>query len=192
MGSGRQSIVTAPGAGDAPVIKTFRWDLFTPTARAQANGTSTQHAGSPTDPVQTAEYLAFDQNYTDGVAVATGWVAGAEGGAMSIVTSQTGGGGEVRVWSSGSLLDGQPAMYLDSPNHHESDVKYEQIASFAPFRGGASVATSSTTHGADLLVSGPNEVRKYALARPTPDAKTVAPKQITALPNLTAGAIAGR
>lgn len=195
LGSGRQSIVTAPGPGDAPVIKTFRWDLFTPTARAQADGTATQHAGSPTDPVQTSEFLAYDEGYTDGVALATGWVAGAEGGAMSIVTSQTGGGGEVRVYSSGSLLDGQPAMYLESPDHHDTDVKYEQIASFVPFPGaknGITVATSSTTQGADLLVAGPGEVRKFAFARPTPDAKTVAPKQIAALPNLTAGALGGR
>ena len=44
LGSGRESIVTAPGAGDAPQIKTFRFDLYKPTARAQANGTATEHA----------------------------------------------------------------------------------------------------------------------------------------------------
>src|SRR3954463_2616171 len=68
-GSGRESIVTAPGAGDAPLIKSFRWDLFTPTARAQANGTSPQeHSGRPTDPRMTTQFMAYDENYKDGVA----------------------------------------------------------------------------------------------------------------------------
>ena len=35
------SIVTAPGPGDAPTVKTFRYDLYQPTARARANGTAT-------------------------------------------------------------------------------------------------------------------------------------------------------
>ena len=184
-GSGRESIVTAPGPGEPPLIKSFRWDLYTPTARAQASGTATpQHAGKPSDPRMTSQFLAFDEKYRDGVALSTGWVAGAEGGAKSIVTSQLGGEGKVVVWSSGSLLDGQPAMYLDNPNHHEEDVKYQQISSSAPFpTGGATVATTSTVSGADLLVSGGNgEVRKYGLQRPTPDAKTLEPMLITLLP----------
>ena len=32
-GSGRESIVTAPGPGEAPLVKTFRYDLYEPTAR---------------------------------------------------------------------------------------------------------------------------------------------------------------
>ena len=37
------------GPGDAPQVKTFRCDLFTPTARAQANGTATKNIrASPT------------------------------------------------------------------------------------------------------------------------------------------------
>lgn len=83
----------------------------------------------------------------------------------------------------------QSAIYLDNPNHHEENVSYAQIASFAPFAGpnpGVTVATSSTVYGADLLVAGMTpggqEVRKYTLERPAPDAKTVAPKQIANLP----------
>jgi hypothetical protein len=203
-GSGRQSVVTAPGAGDAPLIKSFRWDLFTPTARAQANGTATQgHSSKPTEPKMTAQFMAYDQNYTGGVALSTGWVAGAEGGAMSIVTSQLAGEGRVRVWSSGSRLDGQPRIYLDNPNHHEEDVKYADISSFVPFPGpkpGVTVATTSTVYGADLLVAGlvpaGEEVRKYSFGRPAPDAKTVVPKQIANLPALpgvgSAAPLAGR
>jgi FtsP/CotA-like multicopper oxidase with cupredoxin domain len=204
-GSGRESIVTAPGAGDAPLIKSFRWDLFTPTARAQANGTATQghSAGKPTDPKMTSQFMAYDENYKGGVALSAGWVAGAEGGAKSIVTSQLGGDGAVRVWSAGSRLDGQPGMYLDNPNHHEENVKYAQIASFVPFPGanpGVTVATTSTTYGADLMVAGMvaggQEVRKFTLERPTPDAKTVAPKLLATLPvesgPSTAAPLAGR
>jgi len=50
------------------------------------------------------------------------------------------------------------------------------------------VATTSTTIGADLLVSGAGpagaEVRKYTLGRPDPAVKTVAPTQVTTLPSL--------
>jgi FtsP/CotA-like multicopper oxidase with cupredoxin domain len=190
-GSGRETLVTAPGPGDPPLIKSFRWDLYTPTARAQANGTVPQHVTKPTDPKLTSEFLAYDEDYKDGVALSTGWVAGAEGGAKTIVTSQLGGEGTVRVWSTGSLLDGQPSIYLESPNHHEENVKYTQIASFAPFAGakpGVTVATTSTTYGADLLVAGSTpagqEVRKYTLGRSGPDATTLDPKLVGTLPAL--------
>jgi FtsP/CotA-like multicopper oxidase with cupredoxin domain len=190
LGSGRESLVTAPGPGEPPLIKSFRWDLYTPTARAQANGTTPQqHSGKPTDPRMTAQFLAYDENYKDGVALSTGWVAGAAGGAKSIVTGQLGGEGTVRVWSNGSLLDGQPGIYQDNPNHHEENIEYQQIASFAPFPGavpGVTVATSSTVNGADLLVAGMTpggqEVRKYTLERSAPDAKTLAPKLVSTLP----------
>jgi FtsP/CotA-like multicopper oxidase with cupredoxin domain len=192
LGSGRETIVTAPGPGDAAQIKTFRFDLYTPTARAQANGTVPEHATKPNEPTMTSNFLAYDENYTGGVSLSTGWVAGAEGGAKRIITGQLGGAGTVRVWSTGSRLDGYPGIYLLSPNHHDADIKFDQIASFEPFTGGnptgVTVATSSTTSGADLLVSGNGangtEVRKYGLARPAPEATTVAPTLITTLPPL--------
>ena len=190
LGSGRESIVTAPGPGDAPQVKTFRFDLYTPTARAQASGTATAHGAKPNEPRMTSNFLAYDEGYTGGVSLSTGWVAGAEGGAKSIVTGQLGDRGTVRVWSNGSRLDGFPAMYTESPDHHDAEIKYRQIASFEPFAGGAgvTVATTSTTSGADLLVSrsGPGgaEVQKLALARPDPAATTVAPRMIAALPPL--------
>ena len=201
-GSGRESIVTAPGPNDAPLVKTFRYDLYVPTARSQANGTATQeHSTKPTDPRMTSQFMAYDEGYKGGVALSTGWVAGAEGGAKSIVTSQVAGDGTVRVWSAGSRLDGQPGMYLDNPNHHEENVKYTQTASFAPFPGtepGVTVATTSTTYGADLLVAGVTpagqEVRKYTLGRSGPDATTLEPKLVSTLPvmaGLTAAAPLG-
>lgn len=190
LGSGRESIVTAPGAGDAAQIKTFRYDLYTPTARARADGTAGEHGGKPNEPKMTSTYLAYDEGYTGGVSLSTGWVAGVEGGAKSIVTGQLGGAGTVRAWSTGSRLDGFPGMYLENPNHHDVDLKYTQIASFEPFAGsGVTVATTSTTNGADLVVSGRGAgsavVQKLALARPTPTATTVAPRVIGTLPELS-------
>ena len=191
LGSGRESIVTAPGPGDAPQIKTFRFDLYKPTARAQANGTVTEHATKPNEPTMTSNFLAYDEGYTGGISLSTGWVAGEEGGAKSIITGQLAGPGTVRVWSTGSRLDGFPAMYLESPNHHDVNLKYRQTASFEPFAGGApgvTVATTSTTAGADLLVSGAvpggSEVRKFNLGRAAPDATTLAPKLVTTLPRV--------
>ena len=49
---GRESIVTAPGAGEAPLIKTFRYDLYEPTARARANGTATQEHSTASRPIR--------------------------------------------------------------------------------------------------------------------------------------------
>jgi hypothetical protein len=91
------------------------------------------------------------------------------------------------------LIDGQPGIYLDNPNHHEENIEYRQIASFEPFPGGTgvTVATTSTTGGADLLVSGKAgngaEVRKIGLARTDPAATTLTPTVIATLPALPDG-----
>lgn len=85
-------------------------------------------------------------------------------------------------------------MYLESPNHHEENVEYAEIASFTPFAGatpGATVATSSTVYGADLLLAGTTpagqEIRKYTLERPAPEATTLVPKLIATLPKMPTG-----
>jgi hypothetical protein len=131
-----------------------------------------------------------------------GWQTGAvprAGPAVDLIKGTSSDG--VRVWSSGSALDGQPIAYLEDPNGHADRIDFRQIASFEPFMGsGVTVATTSTTDGADLLVSGSAsngaEVREYGLARPDQAATTVAPKLISTLPPLAgvAGAapLAGR
>ena len=188
METGRESIVTAPGPGEPAKVRTFRYDLYTPTARALANGAPQQQTG-PGEPAMSAELLAYDESYTGGVSLSTGWVAGQEGGAKSIITGQLAGDGTVRVWSAGSRLDGQPAMYTHSPDQHSGHVMFRQTASFNPFTGGApgvTVATTSTTSGADLLVSGAGpqgaEVVKFGLARADPQANTLTPNVLTRLP----------
>ncbi|MFH5229034.1 multicopper oxidase family protein [Antrihabitans spumae] len=193
-GSGRATIVTAPGPGDAPMVKTFRYDLYQPTAKSASSEEHSGHGGADA-PTTTSEFLAFDESYTGGVSLTTGWVAGAEGGAKSIVTGMLGGEGAVRVFSAGSLLDGAPEMYLHPPDHHSGKVAFAQIASFVPFEGsGVSVATTSTTTGADLLVgSASGEVRKFGLGRAGPEATTLVPTLIATVPG-SGGAVglAGR
>ncbi len=70
---------------------------------------------------------------------------------------------------------------------------FAEIASFKPFGGesGVSVATTSTTTGADLLVSGVSaedktvQVLKFELVRPDPDAVTLNARQLSSV--LSAG-----
>jgi hypothetical protein len=89
--------------------------------------------------------------------------------------------GSVKVFSSGSALDGGPSLYLQSPLHHDHGAHFREIASFEPFggSGGARVATTSTTTGANLLVSGiapegmEASVIKYDFVRPNAQAMTL-------------------
>ena len=64
--------------------------------------------------------------------------------------------GVVKIFSSGSALDGGPSSYLQSPLQHGHGAHFREMASFQPFDGsaGTRVATTSTTTGANLLVSG--------------------------------------
>ena len=77
-------------------------------------------------------------------------------------------------------------MYLHSPLHHNHGANFREIASFEPFDGsaGTRVATTSTTTGAHLLVSGvaPENknasVIKYDFSRPNPQATTLQPVRL--------------
>ena len=85
--------------------------------------------------------------------MATGWLTGALGGAERIVVGQLTGPGTVKVYSSGSALQGGPEIYLESAMQHTAVVDFTEAASFTPFgeASGVRVATTSTTTGADLL-----------------------------------------
>ena len=61
--------------------------------------------------------MPFGIDYKGGVSLATGWLAGTLGGAERIVVGQLGGPGQVKVFSSGSALQGGPAMYLAPADH---------------------------------------------------------------------------
>ena len=98
--------------------------------------------------------------------------------------SQLAGSGEVKVYTSGSQLQGGPSIYLASAEHTPVPI-FSEIANFRPFEGGSgvSVATTSATVGSDLLVGGFSEdksvVRKYGLARPEPNADTLVVRQLS-------------
>jgi hypothetical protein len=141
---------------------------------------STQATGTE-EPVNTASFTPFGKDYRGGVSLATGWLAGSLGGAKRIVVSQLSDGGLVKIFSSGSALDGGPPLYLQSPLHHGHATNFREIAAFEPFAGSAGtwVATTSTTTGANLLVSGVAaggtdvSVFKYDLVRPTAQSTTL-------------------
>jgi hypothetical protein len=98
------------------------------------------------------------------------------------------------LMTSGSRLEGGPKVYLAAADH-------TPVASFKPFdeASAVSVATTSTTTGADLLVSGVSpdktvQVLKFELVRPDPDAARLEPKQLGrvlsgegSLPNVLGG-----
>jgi hypothetical protein len=181
--TGRNSIVTAPGPGRPAEVKVFVFPLLSPVRSA---GHGAMHSGGADQPVLTASFLPFADDYQGGVSLATGWLAGSLGGAKRIVVSQLAGTGTIKVYSSGSALDGGPEMYLHDAAQHAHGVSFREIASFAPFDGanGARVATTSTTSGADLLVSGVSsrenraQVLRYDLVRPDASAESLAPVQV--------------
>jgi hypothetical protein len=183
--TGRDSIVTAPGAGSVAEVKVWAFPLFTPIPGAQApvaGGAHAGHGGSAIDqPTNTSSFMPFGKDYRGGVSLAVGWLAGSLGGAKRIVVGQLADTGQVKVFTAGSALDGGPSLYLHSPAQHGHGATFKEMASFKPFNvpGAARVATTSTTTGAHLLVSGmatsdgEASVLKYDLVRPSPQAKTV-------------------
>jgi FtsP/CotA-like multicopper oxidase with cupredoxin domain len=167
--TGRNSLVTAPGPGSVAEVKVFVFPLLTPIGH---DGHTDMQKSAVDQPIQTASFLPFGKEYKGGVSLGTGWLAGSLGGSQRIVVSQLADKGTVKVFSSGSALDGGPSMYLHNPSHHDHGVTFREIASFNPFTGdtGTQVATTSTTTGANLLVSGVSpqgaRVLKFDFIRP--------------------------
>ena len=184
--------MTGPGSASPPASSIFRLaarassPLLARVARPRSR-CSPSRSSSPTarlprgaaaagtdQPVNTASFMPFGRNYRGGVSLATGWLAGSLGGAKRIVVSQLADRGSVKIFSSGSALDGGPSLYLQSPMDHAHSTHFREIAGFEPFDGsvGTWVATTSTTTGANLLVSGVAaggtdvSVLKYEFVRP--------------------------
>ncbi|MEX3009857.1 multicopper oxidase domain-containing protein [Hoeflea sp. TYP-13] len=174
--SGRNSIVTAPGPGSPAKVRVFDYWLMKPTGLRVAGSNVPLDLCTSSDgkPSMIAEFEPFGSDYRDGVSLATGWLYGSEGGAERIVVGQLTAPGRVKVYSTGSALQGGPALYLKGPVEHGELPSYITELSFMPFDGasGVHVATTSTTTGADLLVSGvlpggkTAKIRKYDVVRP--------------------------
>ncbi len=185
--TGRNSIVTAPEPGVPTQVKVFAFTLMNPIGQKLTSATGSKDiCPAPGDPALTSAFMPFGSDYRGGVSLATGWLTGSIGGAKRIVVGQLTGPGTVKVFSSGSALQGGPAIYLNSAMTHELISEFTEAASFQPFGGdtGVSVATTSTTIGADLLVSGFSQqddavqVRKYQFVRPTAEVIMLDAKQI--------------
>jgi hypothetical protein len=68
-------------------------------------------------PKLSAAFMPFGLDYKGGLSLATGWLGGTLGGTERIVVGQLAGPGKVKVFSSGSALQGGPAMYLAPADH---------------------------------------------------------------------------
>jgi FtsP/CotA-like multicopper oxidase with cupredoxin domain len=185
--SGRNSIVTAPRPGATAQVKVFNFPLMTPIgAKAKDQDAAKMCPDGVTQPMVTAAFMPFGIGYRGGLSVATGWLTGAIGGAKRIIVGELTSPGAVKVYASGSALRGGPETYLRSAMENSHAVDFTEAASFTPFDGnaGVRVAATSTTVGADLLVSGVTqdnsaEIRKYNLFRPSSDAHMLAARQIS-------------
>jgi hypothetical protein len=186
--TGRNSIVTAPGAGSQ--VKVFSYSLMTPIGAPPA------WPNNPGNAHMDTAFAPFGANYRGPMSVATGWLAGPYGGAEAIAVGQGSGGGTVKIFSTTTALQGAPKMYLRSAMMHDMASDFSEIASFRPFAGARSVrvATTSTTTGADLLVSGSSagklQIQKYRLTRSGPQARALTPNPIHAVWSGTGSAAA--
>jgi FtsP/CotA-like multicopper oxidase with cupredoxin domain len=166
--TGRNSIVTASGTGAR--VKVFSYSLMTPI------GSPPAWPNNPGTPHMDASFTPFGASYRGPISIATGWLAGSYGGAEAIAASQLSGAGTVKVFSTGTALQGNPPMYLRSAMGHDMASNFSEIASFEPFAGASRVrvATTSTTIGADLLASGARggtvQIEKFRFVRSSPQA----------------------
>ena len=169
--TGRYSIVTAPGPGSITQVKVFNFSLMPLLDKSKKPAGGEICEPGEHKPAVTNSFMPFGLDYRGGLSLATGWLTGPLGGAETIVAGQLTQPGEVKVFTSGSRLQGGPAIYLASTEHSLVPL-FTEIADFIPFDGasGVSVATTSTTIGADLLVSGVSQgnsaqVRKYPVCQ---------------------------
>jgi len=173
----RISILAAPNEVDR--IKIFQFPLFTKTHGFPEVETSSQGIGQP---VLITDLDAFE-NYEGPISLATGWIASQEGGVASIITGQRSGDGMVRVFSWASNLNGQSPMYVES-SHHQHAMTFASTLTFTPFKAPVSVATTSTTAGADLVVAG-KEGDRYVAKVYSGVRSSKVPTQLTAQPRRT-------
>jgi FtsP/CotA-like multicopper oxidase with cupredoxin domain len=177
--TGRNSIVTAPGKGAQ--VRVFSYSLMTPIGAPPA------WPNNPGNAHLDASFAPFGASYRGPISIATGWLAGSYGGAEAIAAGRLSGAGTVKVFSTGTALQGNPLMYLRSAMGHDMGSNFGEIASFEPFAGalGVRVATTSTTIGADLLASGTRsgtvQIEKFRLVRSNPEDHALTARRVHAI-----------
>ena len=130
----------------------------------------------------TSQFLAYDEGYTGGVVAVDRVGRGRRGRRQEhrhrpARRRRHGAGVVERVAArrAAEHVPGQP-----QPSRRRRQVPPDRVVRTVPAGGGVTVATTSTTSGADLLVSGSGpdraELQKLALARPDPAATTVDPE----------------
>jgi FtsP/CotA-like multicopper oxidase with cupredoxin domain len=186
---GRVSIITAPTNGAA--VRVFNYPLLTVAKGTHHHGGS--HGGD--GPHLVTEFTAFD-DYDGPISLTTGWIAANEGGAESIIAGQRRGQGVVRSFSSGSQLTGQSGMYVESFEHQMS-VEFAPTMTFRPFGSGVTVATTSTTTGAKVLVfgsqGGTSAMKSFNVERSPQDPTSLrpVPAGTVSFPGIASGAVGG-
>ncbi|QEH38900.1 Blue copper oxidase CueO precursor [Aquisphaera giovannonii] len=106
-GSGRIRIVTAAGAGSAPRVQVWGWDLFTPIGRPPADPS---RLGAPR---LVTEFLAGPKSARGGLSVAAGYYDAASGGFPRIITASRGSDSTVTVWKMDTHMDAMAMAMAD-------------------------------------------------------------------------------
>ena len=105
--------------GSMAQVKVFNFRLMTPIDHKKRTGPGADQC-EPSDnkPAVTNAFMPFGMGYRGGLSLATGWLAGSLGGAERIVVGQLTVPGEVKVYSSGSRLEGWPCRRRPYPRCH--------------------------------------------------------------------------
>lgn len=185
--TGRNGIVAVKGPGGDSLVKVFTFTLYEPISGDSHGHSAVQHSsghsGTARVPDMEASFRAFSGGFRNGLRVATGWVAGREGGFSRIVLGEATNGNRVAVFTSGSRLNGHPKMYItgDNINGHSHGGMFVKAAEFETIPGarGIDVATAAHPASADLVVSGSSggrpTVTVYDVLRPSEQASTLYP-----------------
>ena len=128
--TGRYSIVTAPGPGSIAQVKVFNFSLMPLLDKSKKPAGGEICEPGEHKPAVTNSFMPFGLDYRGGLSLATGWLTGPLGGAETIVAGQLTQPGEVKVFTSGSRLQGGPAIYLASTEHSLSHSSPRSRTSF--------------------------------------------------------------